>query len=121
MATTDRDRGNLETRHLPVEPTDAVVKRGRLMSSDWLFYSFAGATAVTFLGALALIWGDNQGNLAMQTVGMCLLLAGCVVWTVAFTIMTWWMVRDAGLLLWRGAKQSRKRLPKKAADDGIES
>ena len=61
MATTDRDSRNLETGGLAVQPTDATVKRSRLMSSDWLFYSFVAATAVTFLGALALIWGDNKG------------------------------------------------------------
>ena len=129
MATTDRDNGNLETGRLAVdggsvnggvgEVPGAVVKRSRLVSSDWLLYSFAGATAVTFLGALALIWGDNQVNLAAQAVGMCLLLVGCVAWTVTFTIMTWWMVRDTGPLLWRGIKQIGKRLPKQSGD-GIE-
>lgn len=112
MATTDRDSGNLETECLAVQPTDAAVKRSRLLSSDWLFYSFAAATAVTFLGALALIWGDNQGNFPMQTVGMCLLLVGCVVWTLAFTIMTWWMARDIGPLLWRRIRQVRNLLTK---------
>ena len=112
MATTDGDSGSLETGGLAVQPADAAVKHSRLMSSDWLFYSFVTATAVTFLGALALIWGDSRDRLAMQTVGMCLLLVGGVVWTVAFTIMTWWMARDIGPPLWHRIKQSCNLLPK---------
>ena len=130
MATTGRDSGNPETGRLAAggvvanvgasEVPGAVAKRSRALDSGGLFYTYAGATSVTFLGALSLIWGNHQDSVVLQSVGMCLLLVGCLVWTTAFTVMTWWMARDTSPLLWQGIKRARKGLPKKAAD-GIEN
>ena len=129
MATTNRDKGNLETGRLAVdggavndgmgEVSGTVAERSRVVDSGGLFYTLAGATVVTFLGALALLWGDSQDNVLAQAVGMCLLLVGCVAWVAGFGVMTWWMVLDTGPLLWRWLKRTRKGLPKQAGD-GIE-
>ena len=130
MATTGGNSGNLETERSAAgrivanvsadEVPGATAKRSRVLDSGGLFYTYAGATAVTFLGALSLIWGNHQDSVGLQSVGMCLLLVGCLVWTAAFAVMTWWMVRETGPLLWHGLKRMRQSLPKKAAD-GIEN
>ena len=130
MATTGGNSGNLETERSAAGGIvanvgvgafpGAVAKRSRVLDSGGLFYTYAGATAITFLGALSLIWGNHQHSIGLQSVGMCLLLVGCLVWTAAFAVMTWWMARDTGPLLWHGLKRTRQGLPKKAAD-GIEN
>ncbi|MDE2786270.1 MAG: hypothetical protein OXL37_06360 [Chloroflexota bacterium] len=130
MATTGRDNRNLETGRLAAdgiaadvgagEVTVATAKRSRVLDSGGLFYTYASATAVTFLGTLSLIWGNHQDSVGIQSVGMCLLLVGCLIWTAAFAVMTWWMARDTGPLLWHWIKRARQDSPKKAAD-GIEN
>ena len=130
MATTGGDSGNLDTGRLAAggimanvsagEVPGVFAKRSRVLDSGGLFYTYAGAAAITFVGALSLIWGNHQNSVGLQSAGMCLLLVGCLVWTAAFAIMTWWMARDTGPLLWHGLKRTRQGLPKKAAD-GIEN
>lgn len=130
MATTNRESGNLETEQLAAsvgvanpltgEVASPVAKRNRVLDSVGLFYTYAGATAVTFLGALSLFWGNHQGSAGAQAVGMSLILIGCVVWMVAFAVMTWWIAIDIGPLLWNGIRRARQGLSKKVAD-GIDN
>ena len=128
MATTDRDSRDLETGLSGEGMTNVgtggvagtFTKRNRVLDSVGLFYTYAGATAVTFLGALSFIWGNHQDSAGAQAVGMCLILVGCSVWMIAFAVMTWWMARDIGPLLWTGIRRARQGLPKKVAD-GIDN
>ena len=120
MATTERDRGNVDTERLRVGAgetrSEVEEPRGwatRFRQDKQFLVIVVLAVSGVGLGASLYIvpWGDSLGNYGIMLAGAWLFLITGLIWLGASIALTWWMARDVGRLVSRLAKTIRRFAP----------
>ena len=120
MATTDRDKGDLETGRLAVnagetrreveEPRGWATKLWQ--DKQFLVIAVLAVSGIGLVASLYIVpWGDSLGNRGIMLAGTWLFLISGLIWLGAFIALTWWLARDVGNLVSRLARGIRRLAP----------
>ena len=110
MATTDRDKGNLETRREVEGPRGwATTLR---QDKQFLVIAVLSVSGIGLVASLYIVpWGDSLENRGIMLAGTWLFLISGLIWLGASVALTWWVARDVGNLIGRLTKSIRRLAP----------
>lgn len=120
MATTGRDKGDLETGRLAVDAgeTRREVAEPRSWATklrqdkQFLVIAVLAVSGIGLAASLYIVpWGDSLGRRGVMLAGTWLFLISGLIWLGASIALTWWAARDVGNLVGRLAKGIRRLAP----------
>ena len=120
MATTDRDKGDLETGRLAVNAGETRREVGEprgwatklWQDKQFLVIAVLAVSGIGLVASLYIVpWGDSLGNRGIMLAGTWLFLISGLIWLGAFIALTWWLARDVGNLVSRLARGIRRLAP----------